>query len=204
MNEMFNERFSVFWDREPLMSSDDPNYSADSRYAFLRQTGVTHDARITLEMSTSKVPTSAEFDAIDWIEVRFTRGAPPGVQVTGINAPQPGLLAYYDFDNDGESDTVLKHGLTPGYGFSRTGGSEARRRRRHPRSARALRRRRRYSECGDRRCGFDLIKRNDAGMRRDALYVLSGTRSPSFVRSTSSGCATIRRWPFVPLCWDFE
>jgi hypothetical protein len=115
MSIVFNEAFRDVWDKELFTQDDERNYSATSKYAFPTMSGVEHDDMTTAQMSYSKQPTSPEFDAINWLELRVVLGAPPGVQMPSSMVSLPALLAYYDFDNDGDTDTVLKHGFTEGY-----------------------------------------------------------------------------------------
>src|SRR5882757_273553 len=94
VRETLNRNFTDLWNTDPIWSNtDDPRYAADSKYAFPRLAGVEHNARATFDMRLSKVPTSAEFDAIAWKEARGSSG--------GQATQKPVLIAYFDFDNDG-------------------------------------------------------------------------------------------------------
>ena len=51
-------------------------------------------------------------------------GAPRGTTTSTSSRSLPALIAYYDFDNDDEVDTVLKYGFTEGYMRIRYGAPE--------------------------------------------------------------------------------
>jgi hypothetical protein len=95
----------------------DAAYSVDSKYAFPLLSGVQHSARTTFDMMYSAWPTSSEFSAIHWMEGRAIQGGcPAGKTCTAASRPEPILIAYFDFDNDGFVDTVIKFGaFFPGY-----------------------------------------------------------------------------------------
>lgn len=114
---VFNERFRNMWEAEALGIGDDPNYSASSKYAFPRLFGVKHDIRMTFDMRFSKVPSSPEFDAIQWKEGRVIFGGPPEKAGPQSNVPRTALVARVDFDNDGQLDTVMKIGFVKGYSY---------------------------------------------------------------------------------------
>jgi hypothetical protein len=124
MEKVFNISFGKLWDRDVLLTNDDSHYSANGRYAFPKFPGVEHDNRITAEMSYSKFPSSSEFEAVEWKETRVINGAPVGIRISGSDRPFSALVAYFDFDNDGQKDTVMKYGFTGGYNVIRYGGSE--------------------------------------------------------------------------------
>ncbi|HEY1214040.1 MAG TPA: hypothetical protein VGE93_10465, partial [Bryobacteraceae bacterium] len=90
------------------------------RYDFPRLPGVVRDTRMTFEMRYSKVPSSPEFDAIGWQEGRALIGEP---NESGGNKPLPILVAYFDIDNDGSLDTVVKTGFNSGYSRMANGKS---------------------------------------------------------------------------------
>jgi hypothetical protein len=118
MNTTFNKSFRHLWDAEPLGLGDDPHYRADSRYEFSRLPGVAHETRKTFDMRYSKVPSSPEFDAVEWKEGRAIIGEPVGgVPMPGGHTPIPILVAYIDIDNDGQIDTVAKTGFNGGYSY---------------------------------------------------------------------------------------
>jgi hypothetical protein len=93
MSIVFNEAFRDVWDKELFTQDDERNYSATSKYAFPTMSGVEHDDMTTAQMSYSKQPTSPEFDAINWLELRVVLGAPPGVQMPSSMVSLPALLA---------------------------------------------------------------------------------------------------------------
>lgn len=118
MLRVFNDKFTHPWDAPMLTSyTNDSNYSATSKYAFPLLPGVKHSSKATEEMAFSAWPTSPEFSAIHWkegLEVPYT--CPKGDTCSGL-APQPMLIAHFDFDNDGSVDTVMKYGgFFQGYG----------------------------------------------------------------------------------------
>jgi hypothetical protein len=116
MGSVFNANFRKIWVREPVPLADTASpYSPDGRFAFPRVGGIEHDRMKTFDMALSKLPSSPEFDAIAWEETRVTTGAPAGVQIPESSRPLAALIAYFDFDNDGRKDTVLKYGFTRGY-----------------------------------------------------------------------------------------
>jgi hypothetical protein len=116
MGSVFNASFRKLWIREPVPVADAASpYSADGRFAFPRVSGVQHDPMKTFDMALSKLPSSPEFDAIAWKETRVTTGSPAGVQIPESSRPLAALIAYFDFDNDGRKDTVLKYGFTRGF-----------------------------------------------------------------------------------------
>lgn len=112
MQSVFNEKFSHLWDGPPLTSlTDDPNYSANGKYSFPLLPGVTYSAKATAELSLSAQPTSPEFSAIRWQEGTAHSGGCPAGSICPGDKPAPVLVAYFDFDNDGYIDTVVKHGI---------------------------------------------------------------------------------------------
>ena len=115
MLQVFNDKFAHLWDSLGLTDS---NYTADSKYAFPRLPGVQHSARTTFDMKFSSQPTSSEFSAIHWSEGRVVPGGCAAGQTCPEDSrPEPILVAYFDFDNDGSVDTVIKEGASffPGY-----------------------------------------------------------------------------------------
>jgi hypothetical protein len=114
MLKVFNDNFAHLWDAPGLTETA---YSADSKYAFPRLPGVQHNTRITFDMQFSAQPTAPEFSAIQWSEGRIVRGGCPAGQTCPEDLrPEPVLVAYFDFDNDGAVDTVVKLGsFFPGY-----------------------------------------------------------------------------------------
>jgi len=79
---------------------------------------------MTFDMRYSKIPSSPEFDAIKWKEGRAIIGAPSGAdpdKYPGAKTELPILVAYFDFDNDGQIDTVVKNGFNRGYSYMSNG-----------------------------------------------------------------------------------
>jgi hypothetical protein len=109
MLRVFNAKFVHPWDAPELVSRfNDPPYSAAGRYTFPRLPGVQHSISATFKMRFSAWPTSPEFTAIHWKEGRdINSRCPQGQSCTGEGAT-PILVAYFDFDNDGSADTVIK------------------------------------------------------------------------------------------------
>ena len=115
MLRVFNRNFSDFWVGArgglALDSESDGMYSAQSPFAWPTLPGVEHNYRMTFDMRYSKVPSSAEFDAIGWREGHVSLGA---VELT---PPKPVLFANIDIDNDGAIDTVMRAGFSNGYAY---------------------------------------------------------------------------------------
>jgi hypothetical protein len=112
MLTVFNDKFAHLWDGPPLTSlTDDPDFSATSKYAFPLLPGYTHSAKSTAEMSLSAQPTSPEFSAIHWQEGSAHPGGCPAGNTCPGDKPQPILVAYLDFGNGGSIDTVIKSGI---------------------------------------------------------------------------------------------
>ncbi|WP_139351742.1 hypothetical protein [Rhodanobacter sp. C06] len=107
--QVFNDKFTHLFDAHLLIDS---TFSANSIYAFPRLPGVQHSARSTAEMALSAQPTSPEFSTIHWNEGRATPGGCPVGQKCVVEEPSPILVGYFDFDNDGSVDTVIKGGST--------------------------------------------------------------------------------------------
>jgi hypothetical protein len=86
-----------------------PNaYSAEafaehSKYAYPKLPGVAHDSKMTFDMRYSRLPTSREFDALDWREGRYllTGG-------DGKTTERPMLVTEADIDHDGDIDVLVK------------------------------------------------------------------------------------------------
>jgi hypothetical protein len=98
-------------------------YSSSGKYAFQKIEGIVHDEKKTFQMSLSKLPSSPQFDAIGWRETRVITGGPSSVEIPASSKrPRPALIAYVDFDNDGEKDTLIKYGFTEGYDAIRDRG----------------------------------------------------------------------------------
>ena len=114
MTEVLNRDFAALWDTD-RWSATDANFAADGRYAFPRIKGVEHQRGVTFDMRFSKTPSSPEFDVIPWSESRAV--------ISSQQPPVPILLAYFDFDNDGHIDTVIKLGFNRGYDYTTYSGN---------------------------------------------------------------------------------
>ena len=112
--EVFNRDFSALWDTD-RWSATDANFAADGKYAFPRIKGVEHQEGVTSDMRFSKIPSSPEFDVIPWSEGRAV--------ISLQQPPVPILMAYFDFDNDGHIDTVIKLGFNRGYDYTTYSGN---------------------------------------------------------------------------------
>jgi hypothetical protein len=118
MVRVFNDKFSHLWDAPPLpWLKSDHDYSAHSEYAFPRLPGVEHSTKATFEMRFSAWSTSPEFSAIHWKEGRAVPGGCPAGKVCAGEGSMPILVAYFDFDNDGSIDTVIKSAFHNGKYF---------------------------------------------------------------------------------------
>lgn len=117
MSQVFNALFRQPWRDEMDVSFN----AANGKFSFPRLPWVEHSDRITVDMRFSKLPTSPEFDAISWQEGR----AIVGTADSGGNTPIPVLIAYFDFDNDGHADTVMKDSFMTHYQY-RAGLTNAR------------------------------------------------------------------------------
>src|SRR5262245_3898216 len=73
MHQVYTKYFASPWKRPPLPPATvaTGDYGPQSPYAFSRLPGIVHDSRMTFEMSYSRLPTSPEFEAIQWREGRF-------------------------------------------------------------------------------------------------------------------------------------
>ena len=117
MYQVFNDRFRQPWRDEVDLAL----YAEGERYAFPRLPWVPHSDEMTIDMRFSRQPTSPEFEAISWREGR----AMAGTADSGGNTPFPVLIAYFDFDNDGHVDTVMKETFMTHYQY-RAGWNGAR------------------------------------------------------------------------------
>ena len=103
MNTVFNVHFRYPWKRPALsVNAEDLAYGPKGKYAFRLLPGVTHDVRMALVMSYSRLPTSPEFQAVKWREGRH--------RISGSHfvVDEPMLVATLDINNDGRLDTVFK------------------------------------------------------------------------------------------------
>jgi hypothetical protein len=116
MNGVFNQHFRHMWSEAVLTDPLDLEamYSEKSAYAFPLLAGTKHDMRATMAMRFTKVPSSPEFDEIQWYE---GHGKETPISASGKNLAYvpPYLVAYVDIDNDGVIDTVFKPEFTIGY-----------------------------------------------------------------------------------------
>jgi len=124
MRNVYNGHFSYPFKRPGLTAlRNDPNdtaYGPNGRYTFPKLPGVTHENRKTLDMSYSRLPSSSEFDAIEWREGRYRFVEPSG----NDHGDQPMLVAEFDIDNDGRVDTVIKTSFMLAYDGSSGHGGE--------------------------------------------------------------------------------
>jgi hypothetical protein len=116
MSTVFNQYFQHMWTTDVFWpATQDSIYSRSSKYAFPLLPGTPHVTRMTFDLRYSKVPSSPEFDAIQWHEghtIFGGGGAPTDVSNSYV---RPYLIAYFDIDNDGNLDTVVKVGSSKGY-----------------------------------------------------------------------------------------
>lgn len=94
-------------------------------YAFPKLPGVEHDPQFTYEMRYSKLPTSPEFEVIEWCEWRFA-----DIYAGKNRGYRPILVAEFDIDNNGSTDTVIKkffmsHYTTFGGWYGGDGGEDS-------------------------------------------------------------------------------
>jgi hypothetical protein len=125
MKIVFDQHFKHMWSDPELTKPFDVIFSASSDFAFSLLPSTPHDWRMTMAMRYSKVPSSPEFDAIQWHEGHaiFGRGPDPSANVNA--ASQPYLVAHIDIDNDGTIDTIVKIGFTRGYSWLFSRNEEA-------------------------------------------------------------------------------
>lgn len=115
MLRVFNSKFPTLWNPPYLISSaGTSNYSANSKLAFPLLPGVKHSTEATYQMRLSAWPTSPVFSAIRWREGRIMLGGCPKGKTCGGEGPIPILVAYFDFDNDGTTDTVVQWAFNSG------------------------------------------------------------------------------------------
>jgi len=117
MQGVYNRHFSYPWKRPAL---SEPVYGANSPYAFAKRPGVSHDYRMTFDMSYSRLPSSPEFDAIEWREGRYRH---TGLAGSPDHGDQPMLVAEFDIDNDGQVETVIKGRFMLTYYPAESGGT---------------------------------------------------------------------------------
>lgn len=107
MEGVFNRDFTHLWDSGPqdlLLRSENQPVPA----LFPPLPGVEQNREFARTVWHSRYPSSSEFDAINW---------QLGQMQSGPTVPaEPILVAHFDFDNDGQIDTVAKIGFTRGYG----------------------------------------------------------------------------------------
>jgi hypothetical protein len=119
MAGVYNSHFGYPWRLSVLrIQSDDLEYGTNGRYAYPKLPGVTHDNEKTFQMARSRLPTSPEFDAIEWREGRYSFGS--GSDLGEL----PMLVAKIDIDNDGRIETVMKTSFMTDYYISSGSGGE--------------------------------------------------------------------------------
>jgi hypothetical protein len=118
MNTIFNTAFRNMWNAPAFSPGDDPNYAAGSKYAYPLPPGVPHISEAVFRLRFAKWPTSQEFDAIPWRQIRTAPDAGDTAKIfsrDGIEYLMRMLIAYVDIDNDGRVDTLIKSGATDDY-----------------------------------------------------------------------------------------
>jgi hypothetical protein len=78
-----------------MLLKDDSSLAADGPYAFPRLPGVEHDYKATVAMLASRMPSSPEFDAVQWKEGRAIFGEPPESAGPQNATVMPILVAYF-------------------------------------------------------------------------------------------------------------
>jgi hypothetical protein len=119
------------WRKKLIGTPDDPEWEINEEfgpsgiYAFPKLPGVEHDPALTYEMRFSKLPSSPEFEAIEWREGRYQ------LEMKELNniKLEPMLVAEFDIDNNGIAEIVIKtafmHEYTTWGGWSSgEGGSD--------------------------------------------------------------------------------
>lgn len=114
METVFNGHFRRMWDIPIPVDEKLSIYDSQSQYAFPLLAGTTHVNSMTNVMMYSRVPTSPEFQAVPWIEGHASAGENIRNSL-GEPVVFPFLIAYFDIDNDGIEDTVVKSSFTKGY-----------------------------------------------------------------------------------------
>lgn len=104
MQQVYNKAFAYPW-KHPYLAED--SYGPESTYAFPKRAGLAHSSEMTYAMRYSRLPTSQEFDAIEWREGRMDYGSPAGIG--------PALIAEADIDNDGQVELLIKSGFMRSY-----------------------------------------------------------------------------------------
>ncbi len=115
MEAVFNEKFQQMWAIPIPIDNKLGIYDSNSQYAFPLLPGTVHDNTMTNVMMYSRIPTSPEFQAVPWLEGHASAGDYIR-NSRGEVAAFPFLIAYFDIDNDGTDDTVVKMQFTKGYG----------------------------------------------------------------------------------------
>jgi hypothetical protein len=124
MEAVFNRNFQHMWRDPSLTPTLDAVFSSNSEYAFTLLPGTPHDTRMTVTLRYSKIPSSPEFDAIQWREGHSVVGGGTGAATDNNNSYlSPYLVAYVDIDNDGILDTVVKASFSRGYAWMFSRGS---------------------------------------------------------------------------------
>jgi hypothetical protein len=114
MGKVFNERFKRMWEIPIPIDQKLSIYDSQSQYAFPLLAGTTHVNSMTNVMMYSRIPTSPEFQAVPWVEGHASAGENIRNSV-GEPVVFPFLIAYFDIDNDGIEDTIVKSSFTRGY-----------------------------------------------------------------------------------------
>jgi hypothetical protein len=113
MEEVLNRNFKTMWATEMQNPERDFHLGA----GVPKLPGVVQDANMAYAMRYSLAPSSEEFKAIPWNEGRAIFGDPPETAGPVSTVPMPVLVAHFDFDNDGTTDTVMKLGFTRGIDY---------------------------------------------------------------------------------------
>ena len=115
MLDVYNKNFATPW-KQPMLDLKGINYGPDSPYSFPKLPGVKHDDRMAFDMSFSRLPTSPEFEGIEWREGRFRH-----VYAGTDRGDRPMLVAEFDINNDGAKEIVIKQAFMMNYFPSETG-----------------------------------------------------------------------------------
>jgi hypothetical protein len=114
MEDVFNGSFKRMWDIPIPIDKKLSIYDSQSQYAFPLLAGTMHVNSMTNVMMHSRIPTSPEFQAVPWVEGHASAGENIRNSV-GEPVVLPFLIAYFDIDNDGIEDTIIKSSFAKGY-----------------------------------------------------------------------------------------
>jgi hypothetical protein len=114
MELVFNGNFKQVWAIPIPVDEKLSIYDSQSQYAFPLLPGTTHVNSMTNVMMYSRIPTSPEFQSVRWFEGHASAGEIIRNSL-GESVILPFLIAYFDIDNDGIVDTVVKSSFTKGY-----------------------------------------------------------------------------------------